>query len=83
MREQLDTFFAWLIMFIGCGHALSVFYFFQPIIEPHAAGVRHEAALWWVAGGINQAIAVAGLHAGQSIQKRRDDSIELIRLLDK
>lgn len=53
MGKKIDTCFAWLIMFTGCAHALSVFYFFQPIIEPSTSGVRHEAALWWVAGGIN------------------------------
>jgi hypothetical protein len=40
-------------MLTGCAHALSVLHFFKPIIEPNTSGVSHEAALWWVAGGMN------------------------------
>jgi hypothetical protein len=53
MLRKIDTFIACVIMLTGCAHALSVFHFFHPIIEPNTSGVGHEYAFWWVAGGIN------------------------------
>lgn len=56
MLRKIDIVLACCIMLTGCAHSLSVFYFFQPIINPLTTGVNHEFAFWWVAGGINLVI---------------------------
>lgn len=51
MRRKIDLIFSWAILLIGIGHATSVFYFFQPLVDPNAVGPAREPALWWVSGG--------------------------------
>lgn len=52
MLKKLDLIFCAGILLIMVGHVISVFYFFQPLVDPGAVGPAREPSLWWVSGGV-------------------------------
>lgn len=48
--SKYDSFSVWLIFIFAAAGGLSVFYFFQPLVQPGATETAREPALWWVSG---------------------------------
>ncbi|HEV7670983.1 MAG TPA: hypothetical protein VGS22_20895 [Thermoanaerobaculia bacterium] len=57
LRNGAGLFFAWLTLIAGAFHALAVFHFFQPLVQPGSTGPAREPALWWVSGCVGFCLA--------------------------